>query len=320
MNVQRILMLPLSSKIYIAGHCGMLGSSLWRTLKAAGYENLIGKSSKELDLRDQHAVSGFFKTEKPTVVINAAAKVGGILANQTQPFAFLMDNLQIQNNLIEAAHNNNVEKFIFIGSSCIYPKFAPQPLKESYLLTGSLEPTNEAYAIAKIAGIKACQAIRQQFAKDFVTLMPSNLYGPNDQFNLQTAHVLPALIRKFHEAKLNQNSSVTLWGNGTALREFTHVDDFSKAVLLVLERTLEEAVYNVGSGEEISIHELATLIQKTLGHTGEITWDHSMPDGTPKKLLDSEKFKQLGWKATIGLSDGIANTYNWFLNNQNDIR
>jgi len=313
-------MLPLSTKIYIAGHRGMLGSSLWRTLKAAGYENLIGKSSKELDLRDQHAVSGFFKTEKPTVVINAAAKVGGILANQTQPFAFLMDNLQIQNNLIEAAHNNNVEKFIFIGSSCIYPKFAPQPLKESYLLTGSLEPTNEAYAIAKIAGIKACQAIRQQFAKDFVTLMPSNLYGPNDQFNLQTAHVLPALIRKFHEAKLNQNSSVTLWGNGTALREFTHVDDFSKAVLLVLERTLEEAVYNVGSGEEISIHELATLIQKTLGHTGEITWDHSMPDGTPKKLLDSEKFKQLGWKATIGLSDGIANTYNWFLNNQNDIR
>lgn len=313
-------MLPLSSKIYIAGHSGMLGSSLWRTLKAAGYENLIGKSSKELDLRDQHAVNGFFKTEKPTVVINAAAKVGGILANQTQPFAFLMDNLQIQNNLIEAAHNNNVEKFIFIGSSCIYPKFAPQPLKESYLLTGSLEPTNEAYAIAKIAGIKACQAIRQQFAKDFVTLMPSNLYGPNDQFNLQTAHVLPALIRKFHEAKLNQNSSVTLWGNGTALREFTHVDDFSKAVLLVLERTLEEAVYNVGSGEEISIHELATLIQKTLGHTGEITWDHSMPDGTPKKLLDSEKFKQLGWKATIGLSDGIANTYNWFLNNQNDIR
>lgn len=313
-------MLPLSSKIYIAGHCGMLGSSLWRTLKAAGYENLIGKSSKELDLRDKHAVSGFFKTEKPTVVINAAAKVGGILANQTQPFAFLMDNLQIQNNLIEAAHNNNVEKFIFIGSSCIYPKFAPQPLKESYLLTGSLEPTNEAYAIAKIAGIKACQAIRQQFAKDFVTLMPSNLYGPNDQFNLQTAHVLPALIRKFHEAKLNQNSSVNLWGNGTALREFMHVDDFSKAVLLVLERTLEEAVYNVGSGEEISIHELATLIQKTLGHTGEITWDHSMPDGTPKKLLDSEKFKQLGWKATIGLSDGIANTYNWFLNNQNDIR
>lgn len=313
-------MLPLSSKIYIAGHRGMLGSSLWRTLKAAGYENLIGKSSKELDLRDQHAVSGFFKTEKPTVVINAAAKVGGILANQTQPFAFLMDNLQIQNNLIEAAHNNNVEKFIFIGSSCIYPKFAPQPLKESYLLTGSLEPTNEAYAIAKIAGIKACQAIRQQFAKDFVTLMPSNLYGPNDQFNLQTAHVLPALIRKFHEAKLNQNSSVTLWGNGTALREFMHVDDFSKAVLLVLERTLEEAVYNVGSGEEISIHELATLIQKTLGHTGEITWDHSMPDGTPRKLLDSEKFQQLGWKATIGLSDGIANTYNWFLNNQNDIR
>lgn len=247
-------MVPLSTKIYIAGHRGMLGSSLWRTLKAAGFENLIGKSSKELDLRDQHAVSGFFKTEKPTVVINAAAKVGGIFANQTQPFAFLMDNLQIQNNLIEAAHNNNVEKFIFIGSSCIYPKFAPQPLKESYLLTGSLEPTNEAYAIAKIAGIKACQAIRQQFAKDFVTLMPSNLYGPNDHFNFQTAHVLPALI------------------------------------------------------------------QKTLGHTGEITWDHSMPDGTPKKLLDSKKFQQLGWNATIGLSDGIANTYNWFLSNQNDIR
>ncbi|MFM7007331.1 MAG: GDP-L-fucose synthase family protein [Flavobacteriales bacterium] len=309
-----------AAKIYIAGHRGMVGSSLWRTLENAGYQNLIGRSSKELDLRDQSAVRRFIRAEKPSVIINAAAKVGGILANQTQPFSFLIENLQIQNNLMESALDGGVNKFIFIGSSCIYPKFAPQPLKEESLLSGPLEPTNEAYAIAKIAGVKACEAIRKEFSRDFITIMPSNLYGPNDHFDLQTAHVLPALIRKFHEAKLLQHATVTLWGSGTALREFLHVDDLSKALLIALEKPLSDSIYNVGSGEELSIRELALLIQKTIGHTGAIQWDDSMPDGTPRKLLDSKKFKQLGWVPTIALSDGIAQTYKWFLNNQHHTR
>jgi len=309
-----------AAKIYIAGHRGMVGSSLWRTLENAGYENLIGRSSKELDLRDQSAVRSFIRAEKPSVIINAAAKVGGILANQTQPFSFLIENLQIQNNLMESALDGGVNKFIFIGSSCIYPKFAPQPLKEESLLSGPLEPTNEAYAIAKIAGVKACEAIRKEFSRDFITIMPSNLYGPNDHFDLQTAHVLPALIRKFHEAKLLQHSTVTLWGSGTALREFLHVDDLSKALIIALEKPLSDSIYNVGSGEELSIRELALLIQKTIGHTGALQWDDFMPDGTPRKLLDSNKFKQLGWAPTIALSDGIAQTYKWFLNNQHHTR
>lgn len=313
-------MISKAAKIYIAGHRGMVGSSLWRTLENAGYQNLIGRSSKELDLRDQSAVRRFIRAEKPSVIINAAAKVGGILANQTQPFSFLIENLQIQNNLMESALDGGVNKFIFIGSSCIYPKFAPQPLKEESLLSGPLEPTNEAYAIAKIAGVKACEAIRKEFSRDFITIMPSNLYGPNDHFDLQTAHVLPALIRKFHEAKLLQHATVTLWGSGTALREFLHVDDLSKALLIALEKPLSDSIYNVGSGEELSIRELALLIQKTIGHTGAIQWDDSMPDGTPRKLLDSKKFKQLGWVPTIALSDGIAQTYKWFLNNQHHTR
>ena len=313
-------MISKAAKIYIAGHRGMVGSSLWRTLENAGYQNLIGRSSKELDLRDQSAVKRFIRAEKPSVIINAAAKVGGILANQTQPFSFLIENLQIQNNLMESALDGGVNKFIFIGSSCIYPKFAPQPLKEESLLSGHLEPTNEAYAIAKIAGVKACEAIRKEFSRDFITIMPSNLYGPNDHFELQTAHVLPALIRKFHEAKLLQHATVTLWGSGTALREFLHVDDLSKALLIALEKPMSDSIYNVGSGEELSIRELALLIQKTIGHTGAIQWDDSMPDGTPRKLLDSKKFKQLGWVPTIALSDGIAQTYKWFLNNQHHTR
>lgn len=305
--------LTKDTKIYIAGHRGMVGSAVWRALEAVGYQNLMGRTSKELDLRDQKDVHEFFTTEKPEVVIDAAAKVGGILANNTQPYAFLMENLQIQNNLIDAAHRHAVQKFIFLGSSCIYPKLAPQPLQEDYLLTGPLEPTNEWYAIAKIAGVKACAAIRKEFGKDYVSLMPTNLYGPNDNFDLQSSHVLPAMIRKFHEAKLNNHAPVTLWGSGTPLREFLHVDDLAQAVMFAVENTLPEHLYNVGSGTDLSIKDLALLIQKEVGHQGQILWDASKPDGTPRKLMDVQKMKHLGWKAQIGLQEGIQKTYLWYL-------
>jgi len=291
----------------------MVGSAVWRALTAAGYTNLMGRSSKELDLRNQAEVNTFFAQEKPGVVIDAAAKVGGILANNTYPYAFLMDNLQIQNNLIAAALQTDVQKFIFLGSSCIYPKLAPQPLKEEYLLTGPLEPTNEWYAIAKIAGVKACEAIRKEFGKDYVSLMPTNLYGPFDNFDLQSSHVLPAMIRKFHEAKHNNHASVTLWGSGTPMREFLHVDDLAQAVLFALAHTLPEHLYNVGSGTDLTIKELALLIQKEVGHEGEIVWDASKPDGTPRKLMDVSKMNANGWKAQIGLQEGIQKTYIWYL-------
>ena len=310
--------LTKDTKIYIAGHRGMVGSAVWRALEAAGYQNLIGRTSKELDLRDQKDVQAFFITEKPDVVIDAAAKVGGILANNTYPYAFLMDNLQIQNNLISEAHENGIEKFIFLGSSCIYPKLAPQPLKEEYLLTAPLEPTNEWYAIAKIAGVKACEAIRKEFNKDFVSLMPTNLYGPNDNFDLQSSHVLPAMIRKFHEAKLAADAPVTLWGSGTPLREFLHVDDLAQAVVFALQNTLPEHLYNVGSGQELTIKDLALLIQKEVGHQGQILWDASKPDGTPRKLLDSSKLKALGWQPQIDLTTGVKQTYSWYLNQINE--
>ena len=305
--------LTKDTKIYIAGHRGMVGSAVWRALSAEGYTNLIGRTSKELDLRNQAEVNAFFAQEKPGVVIDAAAKVGGILANNTYPYAFLMDNLQIQNNLIAAALHNNVPKFIFLGSSCIYPKLAPQPLKEEYLLTGPLEPTNEWYAIAKIAGVKACEAIRKEFGKDYVSLMPTNLYGPFDNFDLQSSHVLPAMIRKFHEAKHNNHASVTLWGSGTPMREFLHVDDLAQAVLFALAHTLHEHLYNVGSGTDLTIKELALLIQKEVGHEGEIIWDASKPDGTPRKLMDVGKMNANGWKAQICLQEGIQKTYIWYL-------
>ena len=305
--------LKKDTKIYIAGHRGMVGSAVWRALSAEGYTNLIGRTSKELDLRNQAEVNTFFAQEKPGVVIDAAAKVGGILANNTYPYAFLMDNLQIQNNLIAAALQTDVQKFIFLGSSCIYPKLAPQPLKEEYLLTGPLEPTNEWYAIAKIAGVKACEAIRKEFGKDYVSLMPTNLYGPFDNFDLQSSHVLPAMIRKFHEAKLNNHASVTLWGSGTPMREFLHVDDLAQAVLFALAHTLPEHLYNVGSGTDLTIKELALLIQKEVGHEGEIVWDASKPDGTPRKLMDVSKMNANGWKAQIGLQEGIQKTYIWYL-------
>lgn len=309
-----------SSKIYIAGHKGMVGSAIWNALKSKGYHNLIGKTSKELDLRNQKSVQDFFETEKPSVVIDAAARVGGILANNNYPYTFLMENMQIQNNLIDTALNQDVEKFIFLGSSCIYPKLAPQPLKEDCLLTSSLEPTNEWYAIAKISGVKACESIRKQFGKDFVSLMPTNLYGPNDNFDLQTSHVLPAMIRKFHEAKQNNNEAVTLWGSGSPMREFLHVQDLAEAVVFALENRFTENLYNVGTGVDLTIKSLAELIQRTVGHKGNIIWDSSKPDGTPRKLMDVSKMAHQGWKAKISLEEGIQSTYNWFLEHEHSFK
>lgn len=309
-----------ASKIYLAGHKGMVGSAIWRALERYGYTNIIGKSSSELDLRNQDAVMNFVKAEKPDVIIDAAARVGGILANNNYPFQFLMENLQIQNNLIDAAHKVDVQKFIFLGSSCIYPKLAPQPLKEEHLLTDTLEPTNEWYAIAKITGVKACQAIRKQYEKDFVSLMPTNLYGIYDNFDLETSHVLPAMVRKFHEAKVNGNSAVTLWGSGTPMREFLYVDDMANSVIFALENKLPEHLYNVGTGIDITIKELAETIQKIVGHSGEILWDNSKPDGTPRKLMDISKMHNLGWKHKVGLESGIEKTYRWFLENINNFK
>lgn len=302
-------MIKKSDKIYIAGHRGMVGSACWRALEAEGYINLVGKTSKELDLRDQKTVEEFIRKEKPVVIIDAAAKVGGILANDTYPYEFLMDNMLIQNNLIRSAHENDVPKFIFLGSSCIYPKFAPQPLKEEYLLTDSLEPTNEWYAIAKISGVKLIEALRKEYGRDYVSLMPTNLYGPNDNFDLKSSHVLPAMIRKFHEAKLNGNAPVELWGTGSPRREFLHVDDLAQAVLFALENTLEEHLYNVGTGIDIMIKDLAFLIQSIIGHDGVLKWDSNKPDGTPRKLLDPGKINSLGWTPRVTLKLGIESVY-----------
>ncbi|MEO8254774.1 MAG: GDP-L-fucose synthase [Flavobacterium sp.] len=308
--------MDLNTKIYIAGHKGMVGSAIWRNLTAKGYTNLIGSSSKELDLRNQQAVKNFIAIEKPEVIIDAAAKVGGILANNDFPYQFIMENMQIQNNLIDAALQNGIEKFIFLGSSCIYPKLAPQPLKEEFLLTDSLEPTNEWYAIAKITGVKGCQAIRNQFNKDYVSLMPTNLYGTHDNFDLNSSHVLPAMIRKFHEAKINDNAPVTLWGSGTPMREFLFVDDMAESVVFALENKLPDYLYNVGTGEDLTIKELAETIQKSIGHKGEIIWDSTKPDGTPRKLMDVSKMHALGWKHKVNLKTGIQKTYDWFLENE----
>jgi len=309
-----------TAKIYIAGHKGMVGSAVWRALEARGYSNLIGKTSSELDLRNQQAVNDFYKEEKPDAVIDAAAKVGGILANNDFPYQFLMENMQIQNNLIDGAFKSGIEKFIFLGSSCIYPKHAPQPLKEEYLLTDSLEPTNEWYAIAKITGVKACQSIRKQFDKDYISLMPTNLYGYNDNFDLKYSHVLPAMIRKFHEAKENNHSPVTLWGSGTPLREFLFVNDLAQAVIFALENKLSSHLYNVGSGKDVTIKELAETIQNIVGHKGEIRWDSSKPDGTPRKLMDVSKMKSMGWEYSTELDNGIKKTYNWFLDHINNFK
>ena len=313
-------MITENTKIYIAGHRGMVGSAVWRVLEYKGYSNLIGKTSAELDLRNQQAVLDFYNQEKPELVIDAAAKVGGILANNDFPYQFLMENLQIQNNLIDGANKTGIKKFIFLGSSCIYPKFAKQPLKEEYLLTDSLEPTNEWYAIAKITGVKSCQAIRNQYHKDYLSLMPTNLYGSFDNFDLQSSHVLPAMLRKFHEAKINNHSDVMLWGSGTPRREFLFVDDMAEAVVYALENQLPEHLYNVGSGKDITIKELAETIQKVTGHKGTILWDASKPDGTPRKLLDVSKMKSIGWEYSTELDNGIKKTYQWFLENIDTIK
>lgn len=306
----------MKQKIFIAGHRGMVGSAVWKALESKGDYNLVGFTRKELDLRDQHAVNNLFKQTRPDIVINAAARVGGILANNNFPYTFLMENMQIQNNLIDAALRYDVEKFIFLGSSCIYPKHAPQPIKEEYLLTDSLEPTNEWYAIAKISGVKACEAIRKQYGRDFISLMPTNLYGPNDNFDLETSHVFPAMIRKFHEAKVNGNQPVRLWGSGSPMREFLHVYDLADAVVFTLENQLPEHLYNVGTGKDITIKALAELIKQIVGHTGKIEWDSTKPDGTPRKLLDVSKMTMAGWQAKIDLKEGIRSTYQWFLENQ----
>ena len=306
-------MISKEAKIYIAGHRGMVGSACWRALTSAGYTNLIGMTSKELDLRNQQVVEDFIKTEKPDAIIDSAAKVGGILANDTYPYEFLMDNMLIQNNLLRSAHENDIEKFIFLGSSCIYPKHAKQPLKEEYLLSGPLEPTNEWYAIAKISGVKLIEALRKQYSRDYVSLMPTNLYGPNDNFDLENSHVLPAMIRKFHEAKQDNHSSVILWGSGSPLREFLHVDDLAQAVLFALEHKLDDYLYNVGSGSDLTIKALAGMIQKVIGHNGKVLWDDSKPNGTPKKLMDSYKLNDMGWESRTELIDGIKKTYEWFL-------
>jgi GDP-L-fucose synthase len=313
-------MVNKETNIYIAGHKGMVGSAVWRVLESKGYSNLIGKTSAELDLRNQQAVNNFYNQEQPEVVIDAAAKVGGILANNDYPYQFLMENMQIQNNLIDGAHKAGVDKFIFLGSSCIYPKFASQPLKEEYLLTDSLEPTNEWYALAKITGVKACQAIRNQYNKDYVSLMPTNLYGYNDNFDLQSSHVLPAMLRKFHEAKENDHSPVTLWGSGKPMREFLFVDDMAAAVVYALENNLPEYLYNVGTGKDITIKELAEIIQKIIGHQGKIIWDATKPDGTPRKLMDVSKMEAMGWTYPTELENGIQKTYDWFLENIDSIK
>jgi len=305
-------MISKDSVIYIAGYTGMVGSACWRALESRGYKNLIGYSSKELDLRDQRAVFETLEREKPDAIIDAAAKVGGILANSTQPYEFLMDNMLIQNNLIKAAHELNIKKFIFLGSSCIYPKMAPQPLKEEYLLTGPLEETNQWYAIAKISGVKLIEALRDQYNRDYVSLMPTNLYGPGDNYNLETSHVIPAMLRKFHEAKQKNINEVILWGTGNPKREFLHVNDLAKAVVFSIENSLSVSLYNIGSEVEVSIQELAEIIQKIVGYNGTIKWDQSKPDGTPRKLMDSSKLNKLGWTSKINLKDGIVKVLEGF--------
>ncbi|BDQ03215.1 GDP-L-fucose synthase [Ignavibacterium sp.] len=313
-----------NKKIYVAGHNGMVGSAIMRALQKNGYKNLITKSFSELDLRRQSDVEKFFNEQKPDVVIVAAAKVGGILANNTYRAEFIYDNLMIEANLIHASYLNKAEKLIFLGSSCIYPKLAPQPLKEEYLLSGYLEYTNEPYAIAKIAGIKLCENYFRQYGCNFISAMPTNLYGPNDNFDLQTSHVLPALIRKFHEAKIQNAPSVTIWGTGKPLREFLFVDDLAEAILFMMENVEALELYNlgithlnVGSGKDISIAELASLIAKIVGYNGRIEHDTSKPDGTPRKLMDVSRINSLGWQYKTELEEGINKTYDWFLNNFN---
>jgi GDP-L-fucose synthase len=304
-----------SDKIFIVGHRGMVGSALTRALESRDFANLIKRDRSELDLGDAAAVTKFFAKEKPEIVIFAAAKVGGIKANNDYPVEFLIENLRVQNSVIAAAHENGVRKLLFLGSSCIYPKLAPQPIPESALLTGPLEPTNEAYAIAKIAGVKLCQAYTREYGSNFISAMPTNLYGPSDKFDLETSHVLAALLRKAHEAKQSGARELLVWGTGTPRREFLHVDDCASACLHLLEKYDSPEIINVGCGEDISIRELAEVICDVVGFNGELSWDKTKPDGTPRKLLDVSRLRALGWTPTIKLRDGIARTYDWFLKN-----
>jgi GDP-L-fucose synthase len=304
-----------SDKIFVAGHCGMVGSALTRRLEAEAFSNIVTRERAQLDLTNESAVAKFFEEERPHIVIIAAAKVGGIKANNDYPVEFLVENLRIQNNVIRSAYDSGVHKLLFLGSSCIYPKFAPQPILESTLLSGPLEPTNEAYAIAKIAGIKLCQAFSREYGANFISAMPTNLYGPNDNFDLETSHVLAALLRKAHEAKVHNDRKLMVWGTGKPLREFLHVDDLAAACLLLLEKYDSPEIINVGWGEDVSIRELAELICEVVGFDGQLAWDTTKPDGTPRKLLDVSKIRALGWRPAITLREGIKRTYDWFVAN-----
>jgi len=308
--------LSKSDKIFVAGHRGMVGSALVRRLEAEGFTNVLKRDRSQLDLTDESAVAKFFADEPPDVVVVAAAKVGGIKANNEYPVEFLLENLRIQNNIIRSAFEAGARKLLFLGSSCIYPKFAPQPIPETALLTGPLEPTNEAYAIAKIAGIKLCQAYAREYGATFISVMPTNLYGPNDSFDLETSHVLPALLRKAHDAKTRNENKLIVWGTGKPRREFLHVDDLASACLLLLEKYDSPEIVNIGCGEDITVRELAELICDVVGFNGELVWDATKPDGTPRKLLDITKIRALSWQPTIPLRQGIAQTYEWFLANR----
>jgi GDP-L-fucose synthase len=304
-----------SDKIYVAGHLGLVGGAVTRLFRARGFKNIVTRPRAELDLCKERAVREFFAKEKPQIVVLAAARVGGIKANSDAPVEFLVENLQVQNNVLCAAHQSGVRKLVFLGSSCIYPRLAPQPIPETALLTGPLEPTNEAYAIAKIAGVKLCQAFAREYDTNFISVMPTNLYGPGDNFDLERSHVLAALLRKAHEAKRNRAHQLVVWGTGRPRREFLHVDDLASAILFLLEHYDSPEIINIGCGEDISIQELARLICDVVGFDGELAWDHSKPDGTPRKLLDISKISKLGWRPTISLREGIVQTYEWFLNN-----
>lgn len=312
--------IAFTDKIYVAGHRGLVGSAIVRSLKAKGYNNIIGKTHKELDLTNQTAVQAFFETEKPDVVVLAAAKVGGINANHTYPAEFAYENLQIQCNVIKCCHDYKVKKLLFLGSTCIYPKLAEQPIVEDALLTGALEPTNEAYAIAKIAGLEMCKFFKRQYGDNFISCMPTNLYGSNDNYDLNGSHVMPAMIRKFHDAKINGAQSVELWGTGTPLREFLYVDDMADACVFLLEEYDGEQHVNIGTGKEISIKELAETVKEVVGYTGDIVWNTEMPDGTPRKLTNVDKLHKLGFKHKVELQEGIELSYKWFCENVENAR
>lgn len=304
--------MDLSSRIYVAGHRGLVGSAIVRKLQSLGCTNLVLRTSRELDLKNQRDVDLFFEAEKPEYVFLAAAKVGGIGANSTYPVDFIYDNIMIEANLIHASYRSGVKKLLFLGSSCIYPKFAPQPIKEEYLLSGELEPTNEPYAIAKIAGIKMCQAYNEQYGTNFISVMPTNLYGPNDNFDLETSHVLPALIRKFHEAKISEAERVIVWGTGTPMREFLFIDDLADACVFLMGKYTGSDIVNIGTGKDISIKELAYVVKEAVGYDGEVAFDTSKPDGTPRKLLDVSRLNEMGWTAKTSLRRGIEKTYEWY--------